>query len=70
MNLYPTFIFFGLLLIFSNAFLHYPSYSNKEYRQKNPRLRMIMSESSSSSSMENDGIWEDKYSSIDGKELI
>jgi len=68
MNLYPTFIFFGLLLIFSNAFLHYPSYSTKEYRQKNPILRMIMSESPSS--MENAGIWEDKYSFVDGKKLI
>jgi hypothetical protein len=68
MNLYPTFIFFGLLLIFSNAFLHHPSYPKKEYREKNPILRMIMSESPSS--MENDGIWEDKYSSIDGKKLI
>jgi hypothetical protein len=68
MNLYPTFIFFGLLLIFSNALLHYPSYSNKEYREKNPILRMIMSESPSS--MENVGIWEDKYSFVDGKKLI
>jgi hypothetical protein len=65
MNIYSTFIFFGLLLLFSSTISAYP---NKIYREKYPILRVIISKSSSSSSsMENDGSWEEKPFYIDGK---
>ncbi len=68
MKLYYTFIFLGLLLLFSSTVSSYPSYSNEEYQEKYPMLRMIMPYSPLLT--ENDGIWQEKLLSIDGKELI
>lgn len=63
MKISYTFIFFTLLLLFSNAIL---SQSNKQHQQKHPRLQM-MTKPKSSLSIKNNRIWQEMFLAMYGK---